>query len=72
MLLSTGANDIFEKQGIYDFAGNLYKYTLENTYNVNCAIRSGRYGLKGNFSAAFRNQNPGNKADSIGFRTTLY
>ena len=71
-LLTTGASEQTRKLNIYDFAGNLYKYTLENTYNVNCAIRSGRYGLKGNFSAAFRNQNPGNRADSIGFRTTLY
>ena len=71
-LLTTGASEQTRKLNIYDFAGNLYKYTLENTYNVNCAIRSGRYGLKGNLSAAFRNQNPGNRADSIGFRTTLY
>ena len=50
ILLSTGASDIFCKQGIYDFDGNVWEWTLENTSDLNspCAYRGGGYNHKGN------------------------
>ena len=71
-LLTTGASEETRKLNIYDFAGNIYVFTLENTYNKNCAIRSARYGIKSNFPAAFRNYNAGSSSHDIGFRVAVY
>ncbi len=76
ILLSTGASEIFCKQGIYDFAGNLYEWTLEyNSYESNiCPSRGGSYYHDGDsVSAVTRSYNYTNiYGNDIGFRVTLY
>ena len=75
-MLSTGASEIFCKQGIYDFAGNLYEWTLEyNSYESNiCPSRGGSYYHDGDsVSAVTRSYNYTNiYGNDIGFRVTLY
>ena len=76
ILLSTGANDTFSKQGIYDFVGNIWKYTLEYTsYSSDpCAGRGGYYNAIGFYvPATFRSYLATSKyGDNIGFRVVLY
>ena len=72
-LLKTGESEKTRKLNIYDFAGNLYKLTLENTNTGDVAIRSGRYGLAGNTSpASARNYNSTTRNENIGFRVAMY
>lgn len=72
-LLKTGESDKTRKLNIYDFAGNLYKLTLENTSNGNIAIRSGRNGVTGSTApASARNYNSATRNENIGFRVMLY
>ena len=49
MLLTTGASEYTNKMNIYDFAGNEYEWTLENTTNTNspCCNRGGSYFYSG-------------------------
>ena len=76
ILLSTGANDAFSKQGIYDIAGNVFEWTLEYTSNTGfpCAIRGGSCFLDGgNNPARDRgNSSTGSCVYDIGFRVALY
>ena len=76
ILLSTGASDTFSKQGIYDFAGNAWEWTLERTYDyrVYCVYRGGAYDYDGNrCSAAYRTYNIPNTLDNnMSFRVSLF
>ena len=76
VLLSTGANDTFGKQGIYDFAGNIYEWTLEYTSNssIPCASRGGSFYNDSNDCPAVSHYGIGttNYYDSVGFRVSLY
>ena len=60
ILLTTGAVDVNRKQNIYDLAGNVYEWTLENTSSANspCAYRGGDFNLTGSGRpASGRNSN---------------
>ena len=79
MLLTTGASEDTNKMNIYDFAGNVWEWTLERyTINTNgpCAHRGGGY--NGNSSSfgypAFGRSNYGttSSSNSLGFRPSLY
>ena len=54
ILLTTGADDIFSKQNIYDLVGNVYEWTLEYTSNPSnpCAFRGGYYDYDGSKDVA--------------------
>ena len=76
VLLSTGASETFSKQGIYDLAGNVWKWTLEYTSNSNnpCALRGGNCNNNGdNYPAAYRGANDATYySDVVGFRVSLF
>ena len=76
VLLSTGADSSFSKQGIYDIAGNVSEWTLEYTsYSVvPCASRGGDYLSDGGFYPASRRGNNSTTLASriYGFRVSLY
>ena len=75
-LLTTGAHTDFSKQKIYDFAGNVYEWTLEQSSNssIPCAIRGGGYRSNGDRSpASYRSYNlTSGSVDDVGFRVALY
>ena len=77
ILLSTGADDSFSKMGIYDLAGNVYEWTLEE-YSSSiygpCAYRGGFYFGSGSTYPAINriNYSTTHLGDSIGFRLALY
>ena len=75
-LLTTGAHTDFSKQKIYDFAGNVYEWTLEQSSysSVPCADRGGDYDNYGADNPA-SDRNDYDTSDSIryiGFRVALY
>ena len=76
VLLSTGASEIFSKQGIYDIAGNVWECTLEYTSHSDkpCAFRGGDYTYRGFFTpAAYRTYDSATSYDlNSGFRVSLY
>ena len=76
VLLSTGADSSFSKQGIYDIAGNVFEWTLEHTSysDTPCASRGGLYNFNGNsFPASLRSYGSATTATSAyGFRVSLY
>ena len=76
VLLSTGASEIFSKQGIYDIAGNVWEWTLEYTSDTGspCAFRGGSCDHNGGYGpASYRgNGNTGDYSCSFGFRVALY
>ena len=76
ILLTTGADSSFSVQNIYDIAGNVYEWTLENTSSTSspCAYRGGSYNFTGSYYAAvYRNYNStGDSRSSIGFRVSLF
>ena len=77
MLLTTGASEDTKKMNIYDFAGNVYEWTLETyTSNTNnpSAIRGGNYYYNGsNYPASFRgNISTTSSYNDLGFRPSLY
>ena len=75
VLLSTGASDETNKMNIYDFAGNEWEWTFENTSDSDnpCAFRGGSYLYIGGYPAAHRWASyTTDSGASIGFRPTLY
>ena len=77
VLLTTGADIDFSLMNIYDIAGNVWEFTLENTSSndeSSAASRGGSYGSNGFYaSASYRAYNSiGGTLSSIGFRTSLY
>ena len=76
ILLSTGASDIFSKQGIYDFAGNVEEWTLESGYflGIPCIIRGGNGYFSGgtNPVASHAAGSKSSCIDTTGFRVALY
>ena len=72
VLLTTGASEKVNKMNIYDFAGNLYEYTLEHATSSDlptnpCAFRNLSYAV------SHRTANPTkDERYNLGFRTTLY
>ena len=76
ILLSTGASEIFSKQGIYDLAGNVWEWTLEYTANSSspCAKRGGTYNVNGSSNTATSRNNNATTDNyyGVGFRLSLY
>lgn len=58
ILLTTGASEKFNKQGIYDLAGNVWEWTLERYFEANNQTRCSSRGLSCNspniYSADYR------------------
>ena len=74
VLLSTGASETFCKQGIYDLAGNVWEWTLENSSSTisPCVYRGGSCTYAGH-PARSRNLVYNSNCDyNIGFRVALY
>lgn len=76
ILLTTGADSSFSVQNIYDIAGNVYEWTLENTSITDdpCAGRGGGYNPVGSSSPA-ANRDYGSthySGNGIGFRVSLF
>ena len=75
-LLTTGAHTDFSKQKIYDFAGNVYEWTLEHSSysSIPCAIRGGSYDYDGDtYPASSRNfYHMSHSFYYIGFRVALF
>lgn len=75
VFLTSGSNTIFSKQNIFDFAGNVWEWTLENTNNdANvCVPRGGSFedttenkaNYRGNTYASFSYY-------GVGFRVAIY
>ena len=77
ILLSTGASEEFSLINIYDVAGNIWEWTLENTSNERypCTFRGGSYGINGSdypASARYSGYSVTNSAKNVGFRISLY
>ncbi len=76
ILLSTGASEETNKMNIYDFAGNEFEWTLENSFNNEspCIYRGGSCNNQGVvFSAWYYNgYEIDNSYYSIAFRSTFY
>ena len=76
ILLTTKASDSFAKQNIFDFAGNVWEWTLEYSSKTStpCTIRGGSYdSASAENNANYRNN--GNSTFSyysVGFRVTIY
>lgn len=75
-LLTTGAHTDFSKQKIYDFAGNVYEWTLEQSSNSSypCAFRGGSYNDNGDLIPASDRDfyYTSNLYNEFGFRVALY
>ena len=74
ILLSTGASDVFSKQGIYDLAGNVSEWTFEFTFDFNypCALRGGHCS-DSNCNAGYGDgKSPSSWSKYVGFRVALY
>ena len=76
VLLTTGASEETNKMNIYDFAGNEYEWTLEQSSysNTPCAVRGGYYDSPASSSPASYRGNGGTTDASIyfGFRSAFY
>ena len=76
VFLTTGASEETNKMNIYDFAGNEWEWTLEQTSDSNypCARRGGSFSISGSYDPA-SSRNYGGTTDAygrFGFRPTLY
>ena len=75
-LLTTGSSTGLAKQNIYDFAGNVNEWTLEQTSDssYSCALRGGDCFSHGGYGpASYRSSyNPTFSDGSVGFRVALY
>ena len=69
-ILTTGASSTFSKQNIYDLAGNMWEWTLQNKF----VVRGGEFGWEGYTLPAGRAAGGelSHLVSSYGFRTTLY
>ena len=75
ILLTTGADSSFLVQNIYDIAGNVSEWTLENTSDTTnpCAFRGGNYGYTGSDDpAAGRTSFSAVGSAYFGFRVSLF
>ena len=77
ILLTTGADSSFSVQNIYDIAGNVYEWTLENTSNTRypCASKGGWYGASGSRygPAVYLNfKGTDDSGSCFGFRVSLF
>ena len=78
ILLTTGADSSFSVQNIYDIAGNVLEWTLENSSYIYdpCAHRGGSFGVTGSYNPAasrFGFSTGGSYSDgSFGFRVSLF
>ena len=75
IVLTTGADSSFSVQNIYDIAGNVLEWTLENTSNASdsCAGRGGYFYNTGSvYPAASRNDLSRSGSRDIGFRVSLF
>ena len=77
--IQTGSNSTYSKMGIYDLAGNIGEWTLEQcTSNANyypCTDRGGNYyfDYDSNIPASLRSStDPTASYDFVGFRVSLY
>lgn len=78
-LLTTGGSEDTKVMNIYDFAGNVWEWTLEQSMENNfrnsiCVCRGGYFSYIGShFTAAYRNRYENNFTyDNFGFRIALY
>ena len=75
ILLTTGATEASNLQGIYDIAGNLGEWTLEfNLESSPCVYRGGSYNSQGSVGPAkcHNGRNIDNSNFGIGFRVGLW
>lgn len=76
VILTTGATNRNSALNIYDLAGNLYEWTLENGADTDCpcGLRGGYYGDNSVHEPAFSHGSLSTKAygECIGFRPALY
>ena len=78
VLLTTGASNMFRKQGVYDIAGNVWEWTLEKTNDSEKlgATRGGSicHYYDGELKpASYRSKDAGNYSQfDVGFRVALY
>ena len=76
ILLTTGATERNSMLNIYDFAGNVFEWTLEKSSDNNnpCVIRGGYYnGDSFSYpSSKYINRNISDNGDYMGFRIALY
>ena len=76
ILLTTGASEQNKKMNIYDFAGNEYEWTLENTTNTYfpCSSRGGDFYYDGDGRpASYRNNDITTYSENgYGLRVSLY
>ena len=74
VLLSTGASETFSKQGIYDLAGNVWEWTLENSSNTisPCVYRGGSCTYAGHPARSRNLVYESNFDYNIGFRVAIY
>ena len=73
IILSTGASKETQKMNIYDFAGNVWEWTLENSFNTNKRYihRGGGCNSIGKASASYRGNSDTIESPVISFRATL-
>ena len=76
VLITTGATIRNCALNIYDLAGNVFEFTLEQTTDGSnpCTIRGGYSGISGSVFSAYSHQYKAinGSAENCGFRTTLY
>ena len=75
-LLTTGADSSFSVQNIYDIAGNVEEFTLENTSLTSypCARRGGDFSFTGSSYPASSRAfiSTGSSSNGLGFRVSLF
>ena len=76
ILLTTGADSSFSVQNIYDIAGNVWEWTLEESSDTSCpcASRGGDYDNTGSYTPATDRycDSTGLSNSHVGFRVSLF